>query len=52
MQKTFDAVAFQRQVRARLSQQYHAQREQFLRELQQRYGQLRTPAAGASKKTA
>ena len=46
MKKTFDAVAFQRKVRERLSQQYRTNREQFVRELRQQYGHLRTQRAG------
>ena len=46
MKKTFDAVAFQRQTRERLSQQYRANREQFVRELRRKYGHLRTQRAG------
>ena len=52
MKKTFDAVAFQRQVRERLSQQYRTQRDQLLQDLRQRYGYLRTRTTETSKKTA
>jgi len=46
MKKTFDAVEFQRKRREQLSQQYRANRAQLARELQQKYGQLRTQRAG------
>jgi hypothetical protein len=46
MKKTFDAVAFQRKIRERLSQQYAANREQFVRELRRKYGHLRTQRTG------
>lgn len=39
--KKFDAVKFQRQVRQELSQKYNANRELFLRELKEKYGNLR-----------
>ena len=45
MKKTFDAVAFQRKIREQLSQQYRANREQFVRALRQKYDHLRTQRA-------
>jgi hypothetical protein len=45
MKKTFDAVAFQRKIRERLSQQYAANREQFVRELRRKYGHRRPQGA-------
>jgi len=41
MKKTFDAVNFQRKVRAELSKQYLENREAFLKELTEKYGKLR-----------
>ncbi len=41
MQKTFDAVNFQRKARAKLSKQYLENRNSFLRELTKRYGKLK-----------
>jgi len=38
MKKTFDAVGFQRKVRAELSKQYLENREAFLKELREKYG--------------
>jgi len=38
MKKTFDAVNFQRKVRAELSKQYLENREAFLKELTGKYG--------------
>ncbi|MEJ2067709.1 MAG: hypothetical protein P8Y09_07135 [Deltaproteobacteria bacterium] len=38
MKKTFDAVNFQRKVRAELSKQYVKNREAFLKELAEKYG--------------
>jgi len=39
--KKFDAVKFQRKVREELSEKYNANREAFLRELKEKYGNLR-----------
>jgi hypothetical protein len=41
MKKTFDAVNFQRKVRAELSKQYLENREAFLRELTGKYRKLK-----------
>jgi hypothetical protein len=41
MKKTFDAVNFQRKVRAELSKQYLENREAFLKELTGKYGKLK-----------
>jgi len=41
MKKTFDAVNFQRKVRAELSKQYLENREAFLKELTEKYGTLK-----------
>jgi len=41
MKKTFDAVNFQRKVRAELSKQYLENREAFLKELTEKYGILK-----------
>ena len=41
MKKTFDAVNFQRKVRAELSKQYLENREVFLKELAGKYGILK-----------
>jgi hypothetical protein len=41
MKKTFDAVNFQRKVRAEMSKQYLENREAFLRELMEKYGKLK-----------
>ncbi len=41
MKKTFDAVNFQRKVRAELSKQYVENREAFLKELKEQYGMLK-----------
>jgi hypothetical protein len=41
MKKTFDAVDFQRKVRAELSKQYLENREAFLKELTGKYGKLK-----------
>ena len=41
MKKTFDAVNFQRQVRAELSKQYLGNREAFLKELMGKYRKLK-----------
>ncbi|MBN2541551.1 hypothetical protein JXI42_01690 [bacterium] len=41
MSKKFKAVDFQRQVREKLSAEYNAGRDAFLRELKEKYGHLR-----------
>jgi len=41
MKKTFDAVDFQRRVREELGKKYTSSREAFLRELKEKYGNLR-----------
>jgi hypothetical protein len=41
MKKTFDAVNFQRKVRAELSKQYLENREAFLKELTGKYRKLK-----------
>jgi hypothetical protein len=41
MSKRFDAVRFQREVRQELSNQYNSDPEAFLRELREKYGNLR-----------
>ena len=41
MEKEFDAVKFQRAARKRLSEKYLADPEGFLRELYEKYGQLK-----------
>ena len=41
MKKTFDAVNFQRKIRAELSNQYLENREAFLTELKEKYGKLK-----------
>ena len=43
MKKTFDAVKFQRKVRAVLSKQYLEDREAFVKDLANKYGKLRKP---------
>jgi len=40
MKKKFDAVKFQREVREELSKKYNANREEFLRELKEKYSHL------------
>ena len=40
MKKKFDAVQFQRNVREELSEKYSSNREVFLRELKEKYGNL------------
>jgi hypothetical protein len=40
MKKKFDAVKFQRKVREELSRKYNANREAFLHELKEKYGDL------------
>jgi ribosomal protein L29 len=41
MKKKFDAVKFQRKVREELSEKYCSNREAFLRELKEKYSDLR-----------
>jgi hypothetical protein len=41
MKKTFDAVNFQRKVRGELSKAYLENREAFLKELKEKYGNLK-----------
>jgi hypothetical protein len=41
MKKTFDAVNFQRKVRAELSKQYLENREAFLKELMEKYHKIK-----------
>jgi len=41
MQKKFDAVKFQRKVRAKLTQKRLSNRKAFLQELKEKYGNLR-----------
>jgi len=41
MIKKFDSVEFQREVRKELSEKYFANREGFLRELKEKYGNLK-----------
>ena len=40
MKKKFDAVKFQREVREELSEKYNSNREEFLCELNEKYGHL------------
>ncbi len=40
MKKKFDAVEFQRKVRKELGEKYLANREEFLYELEEKYGDL------------
>jgi len=42
----FDAVKFQRKVREELSEKYSSNREAFLRELKEKYGNLQKQKAG------
>lgn len=42
MKPKFDAVEFQRKVREELSEKYLSDREAFLRELKEKYGNFRT----------
>ncbi|MFV9678097.1 MAG: hypothetical protein ACNYVW_10675 [Methanosarcinales archaeon] len=41
MKKKFDAVNYQRKVREELSEEYSTNRAAFLRELKEKYGNLR-----------
>ena len=45
MKKTFDAVKFQRKIREELSEKYSSNREAFLRELKEKYGDLQKQMA-------
>jgi|GEM_PF-3470469 len=45
MKKKFDAVKFQQEVRKELSEEYNSNREEFIRDLNLRYGKLKTRAA-------
>jgi ribosomal protein L29 len=49
MKKEFDAVKFQREVREELSKKYSSNREAFLRELKEKYGNLRKRKVGTHK---
>ncbi len=40
MKKKFDAVKFQRKIREKLSKKYCSNREVFIRELKEKYGNL------------
>ncbi|MCL0040912.1 hypothetical protein M1M90_02335 [Thermodesulfovibrionales bacterium] len=46
MKKKFDAVKFQRKVCEELSEKYSSNREAFLRELKEKYGNLQKRKAG------
>lgn len=46
MKKKFDAVEFQRKVREELSGEYLSNREAFLRELKEKYGNLQKQKVG------
>ncbi|MCL0068204.1 hypothetical protein M1N42_00440 [Thermodesulfovibrionales bacterium] len=46
MKKKFDAVKFQRKIREELSEKYFSNREAFLRELKEKYGNLQKRKAG------
>lgn len=50
MKKKFDAVEFQREARERMSRQYNLNREEFLRELREKYGHLQVNAVQGGKK--
>jgi hypothetical protein len=45
MKKKFDAVKFQQETRKELSEKYNSNREEFMRELNEKYWGLRTKAA-------
>ena len=49
MKKEFDAVEFQRKVRKELSKKYSSDRETLLRELKEKYGNLRKQKVGTHK---
>jgi len=42
MKKKFDAVKFQQEVRKELGEKYNSNREEFMRELNAKYGDLKT----------
>ena len=44
MKKRFDALKFQQETRKELSEKYNSNREEFMRELNAKYGDLRTKA--------
>ncbi|KKM06868.1 hypothetical protein LCGC14_1739680 [marine sediment metagenome] len=46
MKKKFDAVKFQRKVREEMSEKYCSNREAFLRELKEKYGNLQKQKVG------
>jgi ribosomal protein L29 len=46
MKKKFDAVKFQRKIREELSEKYLSERETFLRELKEKYGDLQKQKIG------
>jgi hypothetical protein len=46
MKKKFDTVKFQRVIREELSEKYSSNREAFLRELKEKYGNLQKRKAG------
>jgi ribosomal protein L29 len=46
MMKKFDAVKFQRKMREELGKKYNSDRDAFLRELKENYGNLRKQEAG------
>ena len=50
MKKKFDAVKFQRKVREQIGKEYSANRKAFLRELEEKYGHLRTRKSGTRAK--
>ena len=45
MKKKFDAVKFQQEIRKELSEKYNSNREEFIKELNLKYGKLKTKAA-------
>jgi len=49
MKKEFDAVKFQRKIRKEFSKKYSSNREAFLRELKEKYGNLRKHKVGTHK---
>ncbi len=51
MKKRFDAVKFQRRAREEMSKRYISNREQFLRDLEEKYGHLsrKKPATPGTK---
>lgn len=48
--KEFDAVQFQRKVRKKLSRQYSSNPEAFVRQLRDKYGDVREQKATARKR--